>query len=649
MNDKICGAMVGAVVGDAIGFPFERKGNQWEETKHLLYSWKRRSGGQYWPYIETHNKGTYSDDTQLILCVARSLRYGKNWREYLGKIELPLWLEYELGGGRATIAAVQCLKKGKYPWAQEECREYFTSTGNGVAMRILPHILASRNITINKLLNEIFYNGILTHGHPRALLGARLYGYYLWMVKNNKFDGINDFKEVMKNFSSSVAIWGEFPINVEDTKDLWLRKGNTYFNNDYKAEWDKWKLYIYNKIQVLSKRDITEGLKVLLEDCGCFDKKISIGDTAALGAIVISIKYQYDVIQGLTSSGRMLGIDTDTITSMAGAALGLMNGTKWITDDVMQIQDYNYIRKIAQELYKPSFIYLDIEACITAEGKRTNKKSLKSLIKKTKIGQKINYKPFGYIEIIDWNHNKTLIPSIKCSVIKALLDGGQTLELVYLEKRSGVDMHNNEPIDKDAILEKFNVEENIIINSSLSRYQKANYIGRTLTKENSLMFWGATPSKTGKITKACLSQWWRCDFYDNGLKFCCTEQYMMYNKAILFKDFDTANKILLLTEPKKIKKLGREVKNFVQSEWDNVKVDIVTRGGMLKFSQDEGLREFLKSTGNKILIEASPKDAVWGIGLSEKDEMSISPHLWKGENLLGFSLMKVRDLIKAIW
>ncbi len=163
-----------------------------------------------------------------------------------------------------------------------------------------------------------------------------------------------------------------------------------------------------------------------------------------------------------------------------------------------------------------------------------------------------------------------------------------------------------------------------------------------------LFFWGHQPSKDGSITKTCLSQWWMSSFMINDETYCCMEQYMMAEKARLFNDNETLMEIMKSNHPKQIKDLGRQVKNFNEEAWVQRRYSIVFKGNYAKFSQNENLRQFLIKTKDRVLVEASPYDKVWGIGMSADDEHIENPLLWNGLNLLGFALMEVRDeLIKA--
>lgn len=163
-----------------------------------------------------------------------------------------------------------------------------------------------------------------------------------------------------------------------------------------------------------------------------------------------------------------------------------------------------------------------------------------------------------------------------------------------------------------------------------------------------LFFYGHTNDKN-EITKSSLSQWYIKDFKENNLTFNCMEKYMMYNKALLFDDKKIAEEILNNNQPKTIKELGRKVSNFKDETWDKVKYTIILKGNYHKFSQNNDLRNFLLNTKNKVLVEASPYDKVWGIKMKYNNENIENPFFWQGENLLGFALMEVRDEIKRVY
>lgn len=160
-----------------------------------------------------------------------------------------------------------------------------------------------------------------------------------------------------------------------------------------------------------------------------------------------------------------------------------------------------------------------------------------------------------------------------------------------------------------------------------------------------LFFWKPNENV---IDKSCLSQWQSSVFYAEIDTYCCVEQYMMAEKARLF-DYNIRKLIMKLTNPKGIKKLGRKIKNFKQDVWDREKYSIVVHANYYKFTQNNEMRNFLFSTGDKVLVEASPSDTVWGIGLSENDKKAQNPNFWRGQNLLGIALMDVRDDLRKAY
>ena len=160
-----------------------------------------------------------------------------------------------------------------------------------------------------------------------------------------------------------------------------------------------------------------------------------------------------------------------------------------------------------------------------------------------------------------------------------------------------------------------------------------------------LFFWGHTPSADGQITETCLSQWWPCRFEVGGIEYSCTEQFMMAEKARMFKDEEMLAKIMEASHPKEMKAYGRAVKGFDKDRWDSQCYDIVKRGNLAKFSQNPELLEFLKGTRRRILVEASPRDRIWGIGMGKNNPDALCPLKWRGTNLLGFALTEVRDIL----
>ncbi|MFK8011958.1 MAG: NADAR family protein [Marinicellaceae bacterium] len=155
-------------------------------------------------------------------------------------------------------------------------------------------------------------------------------------------------------------------------------------------------------------------------------------------------------------------------------------------------------------------------------------------------------------------------------------------------------------------------------------------------------FWGHRPSADGSISKSCFSQWYKVPFEINGYNYQTAEHYMMAEKARLFNDESVLNSILKAQSPGEAKKLGRLVNGFNQETWLEHRFDIVCRANYAKFSQNPKLKQYLINTGNKVLVEASPVDKIWGVGLAATHDHIHNPRLWKGLNLLGYALMVAR-------
>ncbi|HAK1620539.1 TPA: NADAR family protein, partial [Listeria monocytogenes] len=158
-----------------------------------------------------------------------------------------------------------------------------------------------------------------------------------------------------------------------------------------------------------------------------------------------------------------------------------------------------------------------------------------------------------------------------------------------------------------------------------------------------IFFWGHQPAEDGKISKSCFSQWWICSFKVDGVEYNCAEQFMMAEKAKLFNDMEMREKILAAKHPKQAKDFGRLIRGFQEDIWLKNRFNIVIRANQAKFSQNEELKKFLMQTKKRILVEASPVDKIWGIGMAADNKNVENPLYWKGLNLLGFALMAVRD------
>jgi ribA/ribD-fused uncharacterized protein len=162
-----------------------------------------------------------------------------------------------------------------------------------------------------------------------------------------------------------------------------------------------------------------------------------------------------------------------------------------------------------------------------------------------------------------------------------------------------------------------------------------------------LHFWGHR-AKAGEVTgKHVLSQWWPCRFVVDGVQYPSAEHFMMAEKARMFDDAQMLESIFKAPNPGAAKALGRKVRNFSLEKWEAGRFDVVIRGSLAKFGQNPDLSDYLLATGRKVLVEASPIDKIWGIGLAADDARAEDPRQWRGLNLLGFALMKARAVLLA--
>jgi ribA/ribD-fused uncharacterized protein len=163
-----------------------------------------------------------------------------------------------------------------------------------------------------------------------------------------------------------------------------------------------------------------------------------------------------------------------------------------------------------------------------------------------------------------------------------------------------------------------------------------------------LFFWGHRPSKNGEVTSSCFSQWWSGHpFVVDGVRYATAEHFMMAGKARLFGDAPMLDEILQAKSPASAKALGRKVAGFDEQTWRKGRWDIVVQGNTAKFGQHDDLRAFLLNTGDRVLVEASPFDRIWGIGMAAKNSAVENPSQWKGLNLLGFAVMESRSRIQS--
>lgn len=360
-SEKIQAALLGAAAGDALGWPQEQRGGRvggrGPVAPNLIFrEWTRRAGGRFLSHEEIIKAGEYSDDTQLLICTARSILQRKAWLQRFVQSELPTWGIYQRGGGGATKRAVEAWASGKCPWAEavgeQDRRRYFQAGGNGVAMRIMPHVAVSGSlINYHPLKLAILLNGIATHGHPRALIGAAVYGYVAWVALRNS--ATLPYGMLVEAALENRDEWATLP-NVQFLPEEWSRLARRSFDTELEIVWER---TAREMVDLLTKvhRGIRSGALAIDEEVlrglGCFDSAVSgAGTVSAAGAIYLASKYAPDPSHGLIGAAFAKGADTDTLASMTGGILGLVSGMEWLQGATHSLEDSAYLQDLASRL-----------------------------------------------------------------------------------------------------------------------------------------------------------------------------------------------------------------------------------------------------------------------------------------------------------
>jgi ADP-ribosylglycohydrolase len=349
-------SFIAAAVGDALGWPFEGRARRVQAGRHAETSplpssfvdWTR-SGSRSEPYREIIKAGEYSDDTQLLISTARSLLRGESWWEAFAFVELPTWLVYERGGGGATKRAAQSWLQGTPPWDSDKTRSsYFDAGGNGVCMRILPHVLVNHGSDHTQIARNIVRNGICTHGHPRALVGALLHAMSLWLSfrQSEMLEYGALVEEVIKGFRS----W----TSDRDITNVWSKAFSTNEITSYCEVWDDTVDETLELLEIcrssLKRGPLSVGPETLRQ-MGALDSKTNgSGTITAAAALFLASRYAASPLQGLIVAATTIGADTDTLASMTGAILGAIQGEEWLGRLGENVQDAKYIRNIARNL-----------------------------------------------------------------------------------------------------------------------------------------------------------------------------------------------------------------------------------------------------------------------------------------------------------
>jgi ADP-ribosylglycohydrolase/catechol 2,3-dioxygenase-like lactoylglutathione lyase family enzyme len=368
--ERAVGALLASAAGDALGWPTEPRGNKVGGTVNIepdlqFIAWDRREGGRYAPFVRHVAAGAYSDDTQLTLAVARSLLRGDAWWQHFTQLELPVWTLYELGGGGAVTRAAKHWERGRAPWSDElklqDRQRYFSAGGNGAVMRVAPHAIAAvGDPTFSAAAARIVGDGVTTHGHPRALLGALVIGYTTWRAL--RWHGRVHYGELIEEALRDQAAWSQLP-RIDAYAPGW-RESADGLDGDYSELWgrtaEEMLGLLYSAGESIQKGSLARDSEVL-EELGAYGSEGSSGTRTAAVAIYLTSRYAAQPTAGLLSAAFARNTDTDTIAAITGALLGALAGPDWLDSLRRDLQDADYIERLATALAEHRDLTSDAE------------------------------------------------------------------------------------------------------------------------------------------------------------------------------------------------------------------------------------------------------------------------------------------------
>ena len=394
------GALLAAAAGDALGWPVEPRGSRVGGTRDIepqlkFVAWERREGGRFAPFVRHVPAGTYSDDTQLLLAVGRSLLRGENWWKHLTQCELPIWTLYELGGGGAVRRAAKLWERGMSPWAETvkaaDRRRYFDAGGNGVVMRVLPHaIYAISEESFEAAARRIVADGAATHGHPRALVGALAAGYALWRAL--RWEGKVHYGELIDETLVAHADWSRLP-DIDGLAHGWRASADDVLDVDYIHVWERTVEemlgLLYSSQGALARGSLARDSEVLRE-LGAYDRDGSAGTRTAAIAAYLASRYVAQPPAGLLAAAFARNTDADTIATLTGSILGAVAGGDWLKPLIPDLQDASYVRSLAGVLAQGETAPQALDGPAVGVRRRVHR-----LLEKAEAGQDLGLPIFG--------------------------------------------------------------------------------------------------------------------------------------------------------------------------------------------------------------------------------------------------------------
>jgi ADP-ribosylglycohydrolase len=358
---SVAGSLIGAASADALGWITESV----HDRDHLrkLYgieyvtehrSWQKTTDGRFNAYIDYISRGEYSDDTQVTLAVARSLRNdGSIDIQRFSKCELPLWLDYSQGAGATVTAGARALARRSTSWNNNffsyqhdgKGRDYRSAGANGAAMRVGPIALANLHDPYRMLMG-VWKTSICTHGHPRALLGALVYAE---TVRLCTLHGAAIRPSLLQKLAEFTV---ESEVPARDALRGWLARWDEDAEEPFTSVWSAVKTEVLQALELISRaHDDSHALRVMHE-LGCFDPaRRGSGTATVLAGIALFLVAGDRFRDAVLLAVNALGSDTDTIAGFVGGMCGAAHGYEQVPHEwASEVQDYDYFIRVATEV-----------------------------------------------------------------------------------------------------------------------------------------------------------------------------------------------------------------------------------------------------------------------------------------------------------
>lgn len=367
---KYKGSIKLSAIGDALGWitEFEKSTSSLEKKYgnsviDRFYEWSKLVGGKFYGYTDEMAAGSYSDDTQLMLAVARSIKSdGTVDNEYFSKRELPNWLYYARGGGRTVKCAAEKMNRKSINWfnnfytykVDSRVIDYRDAGANGAAMRVLPIALANFG-NFEKIVSETFKNSIVTHGHPRAIIGAILFNYavnQIILFRPDDFSWENYLTSIGKDLTIKLDYKN---INSKEI-NIWLSEWDKNSPKGFDIVYHETLIETQNLLRICFQllKNETDDFDALTK-FGCYAQETKgSGISTVIAGIYFALKYHYKPLDSIRAAVNSIGTDTDSIAAFTGALTGALHGHNIIPERWNKVQDSDYLEKVSSDLLEIS-------------------------------------------------------------------------------------------------------------------------------------------------------------------------------------------------------------------------------------------------------------------------------------------------------